>query len=805
MKRNVNYWRNLMLSGILLAGCDVGDTPVDTSTPDGLLAPLHTPEEEMATFQLAPGLRIELVAAEPTVEEPVAMTFDEAGRLWVVEMRGFMPNVDGEGEGEPIGRVVVLQDIDRDGDMDRRTVFLDELVMPRAIAIVEGGVLIAEAQPLWFVEDRDGDLKADGKTLIDPDYGAGGLPEHAPNGLWRGLDNWLYNAKSHFRYRQTEDGWEKDSTEFRGQWGLSHDDMGRLYYNYNWSQLHADLVPPNELNRNPNHTPTSGIDHGLTTDMRIFPIRDTPAVNRGYTEGSLDEDGRLLEFTAASAPLVYRGAALPDEFYGNVFVCEPAANLIKRNIVHDDGLTLTSSFAYPDSEFLASTDERFRPVNLATGPDGALYIADMYRGIIQHGAYMTPYLREQILERGLDKGIHYGRIWRIVAEDGVESSRFRPSDASTEQLVEMLSHPDGWYRDTAQRLLVQKNDPASVDLLRDAASLSQDPLGRLHALWTLEGMGMVDELPIMHIFSGRDTKVQSTILLLLARAAKDNPELRDELGEVLVEKFVEVSEEFAIPVAIAAGYLNDDDALALLTHVVDTYANHAVVRDAVMSSLHGREAAMLDAIWGWQALDAGHSIFMEMLTAAIARKGDEDEIAAVMFRLAMMATLDDRRIAIESGLNTNLYDTSREDTVMTLSKEDRERFALGRQHYLAGCAGCHGNDGAGLARFAPPLAGSEWVVGDERVLIRIVLHGMEGPVEVNGKLYDAPEILPVMPPHSVLDDAELAAILTYIRNDWGNVADPVERGSVGRIRHGSQGQTLPWTAEQLLNLDDEAL
>ena len=469
----------LLLLGITIATC----TPV---------APIYTPDEELALFQLPPGLRIELAAAEPMIEEPVAMTFDEAGRLWVVEMRGFMPNIDGEGENEPIGRVVVLEDTNHDGLMDRRTVFLDELVMPRAIAIVEGGILIAESQPLWFVEDRDGNLEPDGKTLIDADYGAGGLPEHAPNGLWRGMDNWIYNAKSSVRYRQTADGWLRDSTEFRGQWGLSHDDAGRLFYNYNWSQLHADLVPPNALNRNPNHTPTSGIDHGLTTDMRVFPIRPNPAVNRGYTPGSLDDEGRLLEFTSASAPLVYRGTALPDDYYGNVFVCEPAANLIKRNLIHTDGLLLTSSFAYPDAEFLASTDERFRPVNLATGPDGALYIADMYRGIIQHGAYMTPYLRSQTLERGLDEGIHYGRIWRVVPEDWTPTDSPDLSAATLEELVEALSDPDGWRRDTAQRLLVQRNDLASVPLLSKAALNGPSALGRLHAIWSLEGIGEAD-------------------------------------------------------------------------------------------------------------------------------------------------------------------------------------------------------------------------------------------------------------------------------------------------------------------------
>src|SRR5690606_4842403 len=200
------------------------------------------------------------------IQDPVLCTFDGAGRLWVVEMRSYMPNMEGEGEREAIGRISVLQDNDGDGIMDVSTVYMDSLVMPRALAIVAGGVLVAAEEALWMTTDDDGDLRADSKTLIDPDYAGSTLPEHAGNGLWRGIDNWYYNAKSRQRYRFVNDKWQRDSTEFRGQWGISHDDAGRLYYNYNWSQLHADLVPPNYLTRNKNHTPVSGIDVGITLD-----------------------------------------------------------------------------------------------------------------------------------------------------------------------------------------------------------------------------------------------------------------------------------------------------------------------------------------------------------------------------------------------------------------------------------------------------------------------------------------------------------------------------------------------------------
>lgn len=335
-------------------------------------SPARTPAEELATFRLEPGLKIQLVAAEPMVQDPVVITFDADGRLWVVEMRGFMPNVSGEGENQPVGRISVLEDTNGDGQMDVSKIYLDSLIMPRALALVPGGALVAENGALWLTKDLNGDLKADTKTIVDAKYMGGGLPEHAPNGLWRGMDNWYYNAKSRFRYREIDGKWQRDSTELRGQWGISHDDKGRLIYNYNWSQLHGDLVPPNYLSRNKNHKPTTGIDHGFTLDRRVYPIRPTPAVNRGYIPGTLDKEGRLLEFTAACSPLAYRGTALPTAYYGNIFVCEPAGNLVKRNVVKEEGVLLVAHDPHPGTEFLASTDERFRPVHMATGPDGAL-------------------------------------------------------------------------------------------------------------------------------------------------------------------------------------------------------------------------------------------------------------------------------------------------------------------------------------------------------------------------------------------------------------------------------------------------
>lgn len=802
-------------------------------------SPALSPEEELATFRIERGLTVELVAAEPMVEEPVVIVFDAAGRLWVVEMRGFMPDIDGEGESQPVGRVSVLEDHDGDGRMDASTIYLDSLILPRALALVPGGALVVENQALWLTQDTDNDLRADTKTLIDPDYAGGALVEHSGNGLWRGVDNWYYNAKSRLRYRLAGGQWIRDSTEFRGQWGMSHDDRGRLYYNYNWSQLHADLVPPNYLSRNKNHTPTSGIDHGLTIDRRVYPIRANPAVNRGYIPGTLDEQGRLLEFTAACSPLYYRGTALGEEYYGNVFVCEPSGNLIKRNIVINAGWSIAAYDPHPGTEFLASTDERFRPVFQTTGPDGALYVADMYRGLVQHGAHVTPYLREQTLQRKLVLPINRGRIWRIVP-DGWNSPRQRKlSSATPSELVSELSGKDGWRRDMAQRLLVERADTTVVAELKRLALHGESHLGRFHALWCLEGLGILNADLLFSTLSDSDAQVQSASLRLLEHLAEKDANVKTRLGRE-IKQMTEVAAPDVIPqLALSAAVLDRERSYPVLKEILQSYDTAALIRDAVLSSLEGQEFAFMKTLIetpGWKNPTPQKEILLEMLTTAALRNADPAELTSLLGwldgRSRLMPWQSDaittaitihgntevsKAVSLpgipgllkRSGTNPSLanaihrifrwpgYTPAETKLESLLDDRQRQQFAAGRRYYLTSCSGCHGTNGTGLPRFGPTLIGSEWVLGDERRLALILLHGLEGPVEVKGKLYDQPEILPVMPSHSILGDGEITAIMTYIRNEWGNAAGPVKRGTVGTTRHTTQGRVMPWTAMEL--------
>ncbi len=811
-----------------------------TGNSDRGPSPAQTPEEELASFQISSDLSIQLVASEPMIQDPVVINFDEDGRLWVVEMRGFMADIKGNGEKEKSGRISVLEDTDGDGRMDKSTIYIDSLVMPRAMAIVRGGVLIAENDALWFTEDIDHDLHADSKILIDPDYAGSSLPEHSGNGLWRGVDNNYYNVKSRLRYYFEDGQWKRDSTEFRGQWGLSHDDEGRLVYNYNWSQLHADLVPPNSLLRNRNHTPTTGIDHGLTTERRIYPIRSNPAVNRGYVPGVLDQEGRLIEFTAACSPFYYRGSALPGDYYGNAFVCEPSGNLIKRNVVKENGYTLSAYDPTPGKEFLASTDERFRPVYLTSGPDGALYVTDMYKGLIQYGAYATPYLLDQTRERKLDQPVHCGRIWKIVSKHSKPTSVTKIAVVSTGELVNQLSSNNGWTRDMVQRLLVEKKDSTSIRLLKNVILKNENHLARFHALWTLQGLNDLDSDFLFRVLEDKNVIVRNTVLRMLEPIAKADHTAKLQLQNYLLNAWMNAPVKEVVQIALSAYVLDEKPSIKLLSEIINRYDSSSLIRDAVLSSLQDREFSLLQNLMTsahWEEHKPSREIFIEMLTTAIVRKRNITELTelltlmdknpqswheeTILTALTIQGRMNNRPpIKLQTApllltQNKSFLDSATYSILMAmfqwpghqpsrtmieknkLDKNQQLLFAKGRQHYLTTCAGCHGTDGAGVTRFAPTLIGSDWVLGDEKRLALVVLHGMEGAIEVNGKKYDIPEILPVMPAHITLDDEVITSILMYIRNEWGNQAGPVERRTVSVARNRSQGRVNPWTVKDL--------
>ena len=402
-------------------------------------APVLEPAEALGAFKLPPGYTIELAASEPMVHTPVAMEFDADGRMWVVEMIGYMPNIAGEGEDAKNGNIVILEDTNNDGLMDKRTVFLDGLMLPRSIGLVADGALVAEPPNLYFYQDTDGDGRADKKELVDNRYGSQANPEHSSNGLLWAIDNWIYSAKHERRYRYKGGKWITEESRARGQWGIAQDDFGRLYYNTNSDQLRVDLIPSHYLDRNPNFRGNAGFNYQTADSQEVWPGRINPGVNRGYQRGTLrPDDWRLARYTGASGVSIYRGNLLPEEVRGYAFVPEPTGNFVRMNRLTERDGAVSASNAFYHSEFLTSTDERFRPVSTYNGPDGALYIVDMYRGLLQHRIFLTTYLRDQIVDRKLEEPLNYGRIYRISHRSAAGGAFPKLSQAASERLPDRV-------------------------------------------------------------------------------------------------------------------------------------------------------------------------------------------------------------------------------------------------------------------------------------------------------------------------------------------------------------------------------
>jgi len=577
-------------------------SPANRPWPPGVQAvspesPVLAPADALKTFYMPPGYHLELVASEPLIQEPVALDWDLQGRLWAVEMPGFMADLRGSNEHDPIGRVVVLQDTNNDGVMDTRTVFADHLVLARSLKVLDRGVLVAEPPNVWLMRDTNGDLQADDKQLVATGFGRfDGDPQNNANGFYWALDNRMYTAGlADMQFRLKDGVFEVQPTLERGEWGVAQDDAGRIYRNTNESAVHVDLVPTYYYARNPNLARTRGSYERLVDDAAnaVWPVRPNPGTNRAYQIGIDKPDGTLARYTAVCAPVVYRGDRLPPELYGNVFVAEPAGNLVGRLIIEDDGKGLRVKRAYEKGDFIASTDERFRPVFISDAPDGTMYIADMYRGIIEHRISVTEYLRDQILSRKLDRPTGLGRIYRVMHQTTRRGPSSPLAGATPQQLVQALASSNGWRRDTAQRLLVERGARNMAPALLQLAAAAKDWRTRLHALWTLDGLDAIDVRTVEKALEDNSRDVRVSAVRIAERWLGD---AAHPIHAAVLKRIDDNDWQVRQQLAASLGVLPQEAREAALISLLERYADDPVVMDAALSSLRGREAAVLEKL-----------------------------------------------------------------------------------------------------------------------------------------------------------------------------------------------------------------
>ncbi len=558
------------------------------------------PKEAQKLFRLPKGLRIELVASEPQIESPVAMAFDPAGRLWVVEM-GDYPNGPAKGQ-PPAGRIKILEDKDGDGFYETSHVFAEHLLFANGLLLWKDGVIVTAAPHIAHVRDTDGDGKADKQEVLYEGFAALN-PQLRVSNPNLGLDGWIYVANglrggqirpsalgplprgargeqaainlSGFDFRFNLLTGEHEAITGMGQYGNTFDDWGQRFVCDNRHHLRHIVLENRYIKRNPHlATPalvndTSILEEGpLSSGGKVYPL------SKNWTTSSLHE-GR---FTAACGVFIYRGHLLPQDCQGAAFTCEPTGNLIHQEILEQRGGSFLSHPAQKGVEFLATPDDWFRPVFLTHGPDDALYVVDMYRAVIEHPEFMPPELQKRPdLARGKDKG----RIWRITADKAGEM-RAKPNlaAASTAELVANLGDPRPWWRTTAQRLLLERRDSAAVPPLQKLLD-SPLPQARVQAAWLLDGMIALDEPSLLKLLGDGHPRVRENAVRLTELRLAQSPKVQDRL----VALASDADPRVRCQVALTLGEWNSDRIVPALAQIALAGADDVWTRIAVESSL----------------------------------------------------------------------------------------------------------------------------------------------------------------------------------------------------------------------------
>jgi mono/diheme cytochrome c family protein/glucose/arabinose dehydrogenase len=627
-------------------------------------------DEQAKQFWLPAGYRLEPVLSDPLIDSPGQVTFDGNGRMFVVELRGYVQTPDGVDSLAQTGRISAHEDRDGDGRFERHTVFVDNLLFPRfAMPFGANAILTSETNrdEVWKYTDTNDDGVADRRELFTTGFGRGGSMEAQPSNLMWALDNWLYSTVNSFRLRWTPSGVVREPTgPSSSQWGVTQDDHGKIWFQHGASGLPGYF-------QFPVHYGNFATADQFEPDLEIvWPAPHLIGDVQAGLPGTRLPDGTVIYGTAAAGNAVYRGHRLPPDLLGDYLHGETVARSVRRlRPVKTEGLTQLRN-VYPRSEFIRSLDPLFRPVGVSNAPDGTIYIADMYRGVIEGAPWAKEgtYLWEKIKQHQLDKVLGHGRVWRLTY-DGMPPDRTRPRmlQETAAQLVSHLSHPNGWWRDTAQQLLVLKQDQSVVPALKTLARTSKNPLARIHALWTIEGLSSLDAALTREMLNDAD------------------PAIRVQAIRASESLFKAGDTSFAADWRTSVARDGDTDVViqSMLT------LNHLKVPDAAEVVASARAAHKTKGV-GW-----------------VAERIQNPPAAAAAGRAANLTA--DERAVVERG--ATIY----AESCFSCHGED------GRGAPLPG--------GRGLR--APSLAGSPRVAGHRNYVIGALLHGLSGPID--GRTY----------------------------------------------------------------------
>jgi len=619
--------------------------------------PPRTPAEALKAFQTRPGFHIELVAAEPLVQSPVAMDVDENGRMFVVEFPEYNQNLNKAFQGH--GCVRMLEDTEGRGTYDKSTIYVDRLDSPVAVACYDGGIFVGAVPNIWYFKDTRGDGKVDVRRQVYTGFKRDESGEAMLNSLHWGLDNrfHLSTSTSGGQVRRADDrqagpvsvrgmGFlfdprtgQFDVSSGGGQHGMSLDDWGRIFVCDNSNPIHLVMYDRRYVVRNPYlQPPPAAINiapEGTYTKLyRTSPVEPWRRLRTRLRTQRLvpgpDEGGQPSGFfTGATGVTVYRGDAWPASYRGNVLVGEVSGNLVYRARLEPDGVGLKAVRADPGVEFLASTDNWFRPVQFFNGADGCLYVIDMYREVIETIFSMPPQILKHL---DVSSGIDKGRIWRIVP-DGFQRPRPpRLGKATTGELVALLEHPNGWHRDTASRLLYERQDREAIAPLRKLAAASRLPLGRVHALYALDGLGALDAPRVLHALADDEPHVREHALRLAERFSAE---------PAVLARVVRMTEDpdpgVRNRLAFSLGEFKDSAATRALARLASKDDTRPWFRLAILASAGDRAGDLFGLLFAEKDLrDARKGLLTELASeiGAASRPADVDRVVKAIQELS---------------------------------------------------------------------------------------------------------------------------------------------------------------------------
>lgn len=631
------------------------------------IAPLE-PFAALESFLLKDGFELQLVAAEPLVTDPVAGVFDENGRLFVVEMNDYpytdkatdKPNVERTTD-LPLGKVRLLEDTDDDGVFDKSTIFARELSWPTGIAVYDGGVFVAATPDVWYLKDTDGDGVADVRRKIFTGFRKFNVQAVVNNLIW-GLDHRICGAggtnggsitsperpeqrktvisRHDFRFDPRDPKLELQSGSAR--FGNTFDDWGHRFICNIRNPIQHVLLPQHYLARNP-LLPVSSVLHDVAAagdQIRVYrasPPEPWRVVNaerltaQGDPRIPRSEKNAAGFMTSACGVTVYRGDAYSTEFREQIFLAEPSGNLVHRQKLVPQGVTFTSERIDQESEFLVSTDNWFRPVNFIPAPDGTLYLLDMYRETIEHPWSMPDDLKAMLdLENGRDRG----RIYRIVPPKFSRRATPKLGSATTEELVALLEHRNVWHRETAHRLLFERQDKAAINLLRELRDRTENPLARLHVLWSLHGLGKLTARDLHAALWDTSARVSEHAVRLTEEflQQKDSDELRADLIRLAGDSDPGVR----FQVAFTLGSIKDGRRTETLEAIARRDADDPRITIAVLSSAADLAPQLLQKLLNDVAFasDPKRLTLFKQLAQVAGARNQPDEIHAIGEALA---------------------------------------------------------------------------------------------------------------------------------------------------------------------------